>query len=35
MRSTALVVAFFVGSIVPATAQKANIEAVNANGVFQ
>jgi uncharacterized protein (TIGR02246 family) len=30
MRSTALVVAFFVGLIVPATAQKANIEAVNA-----
>jgi uncharacterized protein (TIGR02246 family) len=30
MRSTALVVAFFVGQIVPATAQKANIEMVNA-----
>lgn len=30
MRSTALVVAFFVGLIVPVTAQKANIEAVNA-----
>ena len=30
MRSTALVVAFFFGLIVPATAQKANIEAVNA-----
>jgi uncharacterized protein (TIGR02246 family) len=30
MRSAALVVAFFVGLIVPATAQKANIEAVNA-----
>jgi uncharacterized protein (TIGR02246 family) len=30
MRSTALVVVFFVGLIVPATAQKANIEAVNA-----
>jgi len=30
MRSTALVVAFFVGLIAPATAQKANIEAVNA-----
>lgn len=30
MRSTALVVAFFFSLIVPATAQKANIEAVNA-----
>jgi uncharacterized protein (TIGR02246 family) len=33
MRSTALIVVFFVGLIVPATAQKANIEAVNAKWI--
>ena len=33
MRRTTLVVAFFIGLIVPATAQKANIEAVNAKWI--
>jgi uncharacterized protein (TIGR02246 family) len=33
MRRTALVVAFFIGLIVPAIAQKANIEAVNAKWI--